>query len=148
MPAWSSKTRDTCTVRSLFGDTVRCFYSKTREPFNDIHPPPLHAPKTFFRLQGSSSGSTAAAVLGGDGLLSSSSLFSVKDSSTLHLEDIALEGGGGAKGGAVAACGNASVVLIDCAVSGNAVSDSGGEKQKKQDGCGGSYCSGILPIGK
>lgn len=67
-------------------------------------------------------------------MLTPSSLFSVNESSTLYLEGLTLAGGGGARGGAVAAHGKASVTLVDCAVSGNAVTDSGGEKHKANGG--------------
>ena len=87
-----------------------------------------NAPK---RLQGTSNGSTAATVLGGDGMLTPSSLFFVNESSTLHLEGIALTGGRGARGGAVMACGNSSVTLVNCTAAGNSATDLGGEKLEK-----------------
>lgn len=64
-------------------------------------------------------------------MLTPSSLFSVNKSSTLHLEGLALSGGAGARGGAVVAYGNASVTLIDCAVSNNTVTNLGGEKLRR-----------------
>lgn len=51
----------------------------------------------------------------------------VVNSSTLHLEGLALTGGDGVIGGVVAARGNASVTLTECDVFGNKASSKGGE---------------------
>ena len=53
----------------------------------------------------------------------------VVNSSTLHLEGLALTGGDGVIGGVVAARGNASVTLTECDVFGNKVSSKGGESR-------------------
>ncbi|CBJ31468.1 conserved unknown protein [Ectocarpus siliculosus] len=67
-----------------------------------------------------------ANVVDGDGSLSTPMFFVEDSQSSLWLEGVSLTGGGGLRGGVVAAYQNASVTLIDCEVYGNAVSNVGG----------------------
>ncbi|CAN0541389.1 unnamed protein product, partial [Ectocarpus sp. 8 AP-2014] len=69
-----------------------------------------------------------ANVVDGDGALSTPMFFVEDSQSSLWLEGVSLTGGGGLRGGVVAAYQNASVTLIDCEVYGNAVSNVGGER--------------------
>lgn len=62
-------------------------------------------------------------VVSGDGGIT---LFVVSELSVLYLQAIALTGGYGVDGGAVAAVGASSVMLMDCDVYGNRVTSNGG----------------------